>query len=521
MDIKTLKNEAKKRLTPSRFNHTLRVFELSIKLSNHYGIDQDSAKIAALLHDIKKEESSPLKHSKDAMKYADEILPPELKNRQDILNAISYHTTGRANMSDLEKIIFLSDLAESGRDFVGIEEIRESLYSGLDNAMKEAMIQIFDRLYLKKIKPNKDGVNAYEYYVNQSVKQETYKTNLKNFTKEQLEKEVVTTFNQKKYRASQIYEWLYKGVKSFDEMTNIDKELISKLKNKTILYSLRIREVQISKTDETIKVLFETIDNEFIETVYMKYDFGITACVSTQIGCLCGCVFCESGKLKFKRNLTPAEIIDQLLLYNVLDEKHKDKNLNHVVFMGIGEPLLNFENVLTAIKNITDPKGLAFGRKHITVSTVGILPEIKEFIKLKPMANLAISLHATNDKQRSKLIPMNKKYPITQIVEYAKKYTKELNRRITFEFAMIKGVNDHITNAEELAKLVKGIDCHVNLIHLNGNNKKYSASDDKTVNEFKNILEKNKVVVTIRKSLGRDIKGACGELSGNRSTPTE
>ncbi|MDR2457749.1 MAG: 23S rRNA (adenine(2503)-C(2))-methyltransferase RlmN [Clostridiales Family XIII bacterium] len=539
MDIKILKTRVRKTLSKKRFLHTINVMETAVKLAEKFNFSDKkivAVKIASLYHDIAKEEKGihSLMHAKIAAKMAEKELKIDTAYRDKIINAISYHTTGRVNMSDIEKIVFIADKIEPGREYVGVDEIKESLNDSLDSAVLEFLKQSINYLNMKDIKIAKESIDAFEFY-NDNDNSENLKLNLKNYNKEKLYKIIQKDFQEKKYRADQIYEWLYKGISSYNKMLNIPKELIKKLNKKTILYSLKIKKNQKSSKDGTIKILFETIDNEFIESVLMFYDYGISLCISSQIGCRFGCKFCASSKNGFIRNLSPAEIIDQVLiinneilsvnknkLYNGINIKFHHKTdlkeqikISHIVFMGMGEPLDNYENLMIAISNFSNPKGYALGRKHITVSTCGLLEKMERFLQDLPLANLAISLHHYNDEKRNKIMPINKKYNIKKLILFAKKYTKETNRRISFEYALIPDFNDSKKDAMNLAKLIKNINCHINLIKLNtiDEGEKYTEEElEKRAIEFKVELEKHKLITPIRRRLGDDIAAACGQL---------
>jgi len=337
--------------------------------------------------------------------------------------------------------------------------------------------------------------------------------NIYDITREELEKYFVEN-NDKKFRATQVYEWLYTSrVKSFYDMKNINKELVEKLNNNFSFYTIKIIKKETSR--DVNKYLFELEDGNKIESVVMFHDYGISLCISTQVGCSMNCSFCESGKLGKLRNLYVYEMVEQIL---EIEEDIKER-ISHVVLMGIGEPFDNYENVMKFIRIINDPKGIAIGARHITISTCGIIPKIKEFGNENLQVNLAISLHAPNNEIRNKLMPINKVYPIEELIKSVKEYIDKTNRRITFEYIMIKGINDTKKCALELIELIKGINSYVNLIPYNDSNYEgYTKSSDFEIMTFYDILKKGEINVTIRKRFGDTITAACGQL---RSTTME
>ncbi len=331
--------------------------------------------------------------------------------------------------------------------------------------------------------------------------------NIYDFTKKDLE-EYFLSIGEKKYRATQIYEWLYTNrVKSFNDMKNINKELMEKLNDNFSFDTIKL--IKKEKSKDVNKYLFELKDKELIESVLMFHDYGISLCISTQVGCAMNCSFCESGKNGKVRNLLPNEMVNQILEI----EKDIDKRISHVVLMGIGEPFDNYDNVMKFIRIINDPKGISIGARHITVSTCGIVPKIEEFSNEDLQVNLAISLHAPNNELRSKLMPINKVYNIESLIKSVKDYINKTNRRVTFEYIMIKGINDTETLALELINLIRGINCYVNLIPYNDNNYEgYSKSEDYEIKTFYDILKKGGINVTIRREFGETITAACGQL---------
>lgn len=334
--------------------------------------------------------------------------------------------------------------------------------------------------------------------------------NIYDYTIKQLEDYFISK-GEKKFKATQVFEWLYqKRVKSFDEMTNIKKEVISYLKEDFKINSLEILTKQ--EDVDAIKYLFKLEDNNKIEAVLMKHDYGNSLCVSSQVGCNMGCKFCESGRLKKVRNLNTSEMVLQLLKI----EEDLNIRISHLVLMGIGEPFDNYENVIKFIDIINTPKGIALGSRHITVSTCGIIPKIKEFIKDGKQVNLAISLHASNDKLRNQLMPISKVYKLDDLMKTIKEYIKQTNRRVTFEYILLKGVNDKYENAVELSKLLKGMNCYVNLIPYNETSHiEFKKSDQNTILKFYDTLKKNNIGVTIRREFGKKVSAACGQLRAN------
>lgn len=314
--------------------------------------------------------------------------------------------------------------------------------------------------------------------------------------------------NEKKFKATQVYEWLYrKKVSSFDAMTNLSKNLRERLKVDFSFEKLKIIKKQ---EDELVKkYLFELSDGEKIESVLMYHDYGNSICISSQIGCNMGCAFCESGRRKKVRNLFPEEMLLQILM---IEDDIKER-ISHVVVMGIGEPFDNYDNLMDFIRIVNDPYGPAIGSRHITVSTSGIVPRIYDFMNENIGVNLAISLHAPNDEIRNKIMKINKAYKINEIIKAVKDYIKKTNRRVTFEYIMLKDVNDSNECASELVKLIKGINCYVNLIPYNEtNNIGYKRTNKNQIINFYDILKKNNINVTIRKEFGSKVSAACGQL---------
>lgn len=318
--------------------------------------------------------------------------------------------------------------------------------------------------------------------------------------------------NEPSYRSKQIFDWLYvKRVNSIDEMTNLSKGFRKKLTDNFVIQTLSTAEKHISK-DGTKKYLFKLTDEEAIETVLMKHEYGNSICVSTQAGCKMGCTFCASTIGGFIRNLTAGEIVAQVIEIQKKLAKTKEK-LDSIVIMGSGEPFDNYEEIIKFIKIINDNNGLNIGQRHITVSTSGIVPKIYEFADFGSQVVLAISLHAANDNLRTKIMPINKKYPLTELFKACEYYVVNTKRRITFEYALMSGVNDSEKDAIELAKLLKGMKCHVNLIPVNNViERDFVRTSSKVIDNFKKILEEFKINTTIRKEYGGEIEAACGQL---------
>lgn len=314
--------------------------------------------------------------------------------------------------------------------------------------------------------------------------------------------------NDKKFRATQIFEWVYrKRAKSFDEISNIKKETLDALKDDFNFNDINIIKKQ---EDELVKkYLFELSDGNKIESVLMEHDYGKSICVSSQIGCNMGCAFCESGRLKKVRNLNTDEMLLQVLK---VEEDIKDR-ISHVVIMGIGEPFDNYNNVMDFINIINDAYSLAIGIRHITVSTSGLVPKIKEFAQEGLGVNLAISLHAPNNEIRNKIMKVNKAYNIEELISSVKEYISLTNRRVTFEYIMLRDINDTDDCAKELSKLLRGINCYVNIIPYNEtNNIGFKRSLPSQITKFCGILKKNNINVTIRREFGSKVSAACGQL---------
>lgn len=321
--------------------------------------------------------------------------------------------------------------------------------------------------------------------------------------------DLLLQMGEPKFRAEQLFKWLQSGVNSFDEMTNIPKNLREKLSDISYLASVRIVKRFESQYDETVKYVYELIDGEYIESVLMKYEHGYTVCVSTQVGCRMGCTFCASGIYGLTRNLTASEILSQIV------QAQKDNNIriSNVVMMGMGEPLDNFENVSKFLQLVSDKNGLNIGLRHISLSTSGVVTGIYKLSQLNLPITLSVSLHAPNDKLRSETMPVNRKWNINALLKACRDYQKVTTRRISFEYALIDGVNDSPECAQELSRILSGIMCHINLIPVNPvKENSFKTSTTKTIMRFKGLLEAKGMTVTVRRTLGADISASCGQL---------
>ena len=331
---------------------------------------------------------------------------------------------------------------------------------------------------------------------------------INSVTYEQLNN-VITDLGQPEFRTKQIFTWLHKnGVSSFDEMTNLSISLREKLKNNYSINNFKVIKRQVS-SDGTQKFLFDILDGNAIESVLMKYHHGNTICVSSQVGCKMGCKFCASTGIKFVRSLSAGEIVEQVLAV----ERESGEKISNIVFMGIGEPLDNYDNVIHAIRILNNPKGLNIGARHISVSTSGIVPRIYDLAKENIQCTLSVSLHATNNEKRSQMMPINKKYSIEELIKACKDYINITNKRISFEYALAKDNNDNLEDAKQLVSLLKGMLCHVNLIPINKiENGNFVKSSNENIIKFRDYLNDNGIVATIRRELGSDIDAACGQL---------
>jgi len=319
---------------------------------------------------------------------------------------------------------------------------------------------------------------------------------------------------EKKFRAKQIFSWLYKGIYDFGEMTDLSKELREKLEDNAYIEKLEIQKLQISESDGTRKYLFGLRKGNAIESVFLKYKYGNSVCISSQAGCRMGCGFCASAIGGLAYNLTPAEMADQIIAI----EKNTGERVGNIVVMGTGEPFDNYNNLCRFIELMHTKEGLNISLRAITVSTCGIIPKIEAFGQEYPQVNIAISLHAPNDRLRNQLMPISRKYPMDELLSACRKHTEKTGRRITFEYALIKGFNDTEGHAKELASKLSHMLCHVNLIPLNPvTEREYAGSDRKTAERFLAVLEEKGIQATVRRELGTEIDAACGQLRLNRN----
>ena len=336
--------------------------------------------------------------------------------------------------------------------------------------------------------------------------------NVYSYTRDELV-DYFLSIGEKKFKADQLFDWLYKKrCNNFDEMINLNKNVISHLKNDMCINSITILKKETG--ENVIKYLFSLFDGEKIEAVLMFHDYGISLCISTQVGCNMACAFCESGRLKKRRNLMVCEMVLQILKI----EDDINKRISHIVLMGIGEPFDNFDVLKRFISVITCPYGLEIGQRHITVSTCGLVPKIKEFASLNTQVNLAISLHAGSDEVRNKLMNINRVYPIKDVFDALDFYISKTNRRVTIEYILIDGINDSEKDALDLVSLVKGKLMYVNLIPYNEtSNFTFKRSNEFKINKFYDILKKNGINVITRKNIAGGINAACGQLRAKES----
>ena len=332
--------------------------------------------------------------------------------------------------------------------------------------------------------------------------------NIKDYNLDSLKEEFVN-MGEKSFRAEQVFKWLYVDkVKEFDEMTNLSLELREKLKQNYTICNFKILKKQES-SDGTKKYLFDILDGNAIETVLMSYHHGYSLCVSSQVGCKMGCKFCASTGIQFARNLTSGEIVEQILAV----EQDNNIRISNIVFMGIGEPLDNYDNVVNAIRIINNQKGINIGARHISISTSGLVPKIYQLAEENIQCTLSISLHATTNEKRSSMMPVNNRYPIEELLKACKDYINKTNRRISFEYALAKDNNDNLEDAKRLVHLLKGMICHVNLIPINKiENGEFTKSTNENIIKFRDYLNDHGIVATIRRELGSDIDAACGQL---------
>lgn len=339
------------------------------------------------------------------------------------------------------------------------------------------------------------------------------RTDIKSLTLSELNN-LIAELGLPKFRAGQIYSWLHKQFAvSFDEMTNLSKDLRASLSESFEIRNCEIEQKLISKLDGTVKYLFRLNDGEFVESVLMKYKYGYTVCISSQVGCNMKCSFCASTIDGCKRNLTPSEMLSQIYAIS----RDMDIRVSHIVLMGMGEPLDNYDNVLKFFELITNADGQNISARHISISTCGIVPKIYDLIEKHPQFTLSVSLHAPTDELRSQIMPVNKAWNVDELLKACRVYTETTSRRISFEYAMMSGINDTDECARELIKRLRGMLCHVNLIPANEvRENDYKRSTDKRVQTFKEILESGGLNVTVRRSLGGDIDASCGQLRRNR-----
>lgn len=335
------------------------------------------------------------------------------------------------------------------------------------------------------------------------------KIDIKSFNLQELTEYMVSR-NEKAFRAKQIYEWMHvKHVDGFEDMTNISKKLKEELNNDCYITSLNQVEVQVSKIDGTRKYLFALEDGNVIESVLMRYKHGNSVCISSQVGCRMGCRFCASTLDGLVRGLKPSEMLDQI--YKI--SRDIGERISNVVVMGTGEPMDNYDNLLKFIQLLTDENGVNISQRNLTVSTCGIVPRMRQLADEKLSITLALSLHASNQEKRKELMPVANSFDIHEVIDACKYYFEKTKRRVTFEYSLVGGVNDTDQDATELASLIKGMNCHINLIPVNPiKERDYVQSDTRVIEAFKNKLEKYGITVTIRREMGRDIDGACGQL---------
>lgn len=334
------------------------------------------------------------------------------------------------------------------------------------------------------------------------------KLDIRSMNTEELES-LLVGMGEPKFRAAQLFKWLQSGVESFDEMTNIPLKLRQQLEDKCYIAVALIEKRYASQIDETVKYVYKLYDGEYIESVLMKYEHGYTLCISTQVGCRMGCAFCASGLNGLVRSLTASEMLAQI----TTAQKDNNIRISNIVMMGMGEPLDNFDNSARFLQLVSDEKGLNIGLRHISLSTSGVVSGIKRLAELNMPITLSISLHAPDDKIRSEMMPVNKKWNISALLDACREYQKVTTRRISFEYALIEGVNDNDYCADELARRLKGIMCHINLIPANPvKENSFKKPDRKRIIRFKESLEKRGLTATVRRTLGADIDASCGQL---------
>ena len=334
------------------------------------------------------------------------------------------------------------------------------------------------------------------------------KLDIKSMNPEELT-QALSELGEKKFRAKQVFSWLQKGAASFDEMTNLSKDLRAKLSEHFYLHAPEVVRKQESKQDGTIKYLWRLQDGNCVETVLMQYHYGNTVCVSTEVGCAMGCAFCASTLAGFVRRLTAGEILDQVMF----TEKDSGRKISHIVLMGIGEPLDNFDNVVKFLELVNHPEGMNISMRHISLSTCGLAERIDKLASLHLQLTLSVSLHAPDDETRSKIMPVNRRYNVETLLAACRRYYETTGRRISFEYAMIRGVNDTPYHADLLVKRLRGMGAHVNMIPLNDvEESPLKPSTKEDIRRFQQTLEKAGITATVRRSLGGDIEASCGQL---------
>ncbi len=337
------------------------------------------------------------------------------------------------------------------------------------------------------------------------------KMDILSCTYEELE-EAILLMGEPKFRAKQIFSWLHeKRVTDFGQMTTLSLPFRERLERKFCINRLKIAKRLASSVDDTVKYLYQLSDGNYVETVWMEYHHGVSVCVSTQVGCKMGCKFCASTIAGFVRNLTAGEIL--LQIYEA--ERDMGRKIDSIVLMGIGEPLDNYENVLSFFRILSDPRGTGMSLRHVTLSTCGIVPKIHQLAEDTSGITLSVSLHSPSDARRSEIMPVNKSYPIAQVLDACRSYQKKTGRRVTFEYAVIEGVNSAQQDAAALAKLLKGMSCHVNLIPVNPIAERNFHARRRTAEQFQKMLTSYGIHATVRRTLGSDIQAACGQLRRN------
>lgn len=344
---------------------------------------------------------------------------------------------------------------------------------------------------------------------NLEMAEQINKMDIKSMTLEELQKRL-EELGEKAFRAKQIYQWMHERLAAgYEDMSNLSKDLREKLQTEEKLVKLNIVQVQESAIDGTRKYLFELPDGNVVESVWMKYHHGNSVCISSQVGCRMGCRFCASTLDGLERNLLPSEMLEQI--YSII--RHTGERVSNIVVMGTGEPMDNYDNILRFLRLISDDKGQNISQRNITVSTCGIVPNMRRLAEEKLQITLALSLHATTDEKRKQLMPIANKYSLKEVIDACKYYFEKTGRRITFEYSLVAGVNDTKEDAKELVDLIKGMNCHVNLIPVNPiKERNYKQSNKEQIQKFRAAVEKSGISATVRREMGRDIDGACGQL---------